>query len=209
MEAVKCQHWEQVTSTPVTPGIELGTCSKCGQIIQYDHNKMMTTETVTKLGRLDGNIVLPKAGLRLLLSAVDREALDAVSGAAAGEPAPEPRKGEKREAREQYWEQHKEAIIEDYYIMNLLALFRKWGLASNGWKELKEKWTVASKGHVNRYTGGKKRPEPSQETRPAAEPGKALPPLPSFPQFNEEWTPAVKIEWFKTYKELRLDSGEK
>lgn len=202
MESVKCLHRENIESTPALPGIEIGACSKCGQTIQYDHNGMKTKVTVTRLGRLNGNIVLPKHGLQLLLSDVDRNDLKTVLSAskAEPEPAPVPRK-HKRERREEYWEQNRFAITEDYYVMTLVELYKKWGLSSNLWKRLRIKWEVAPKGPVNRYTSVTKK---TVKARP-----KSRQALPEFPTFNEGWPPAVKVEWIRTYKELWLAIGEK
>lgn len=208
MEAVSCLHRERVDSTPALPGIEIGICSKCGQTIQYDHNAVPTKVSVTKLGRKDGNIVIPKPGLRLLLSAEDKKDLETVLSAATAEPAPAPppRRRQKRKSREEYFEQNREVIIYDYYLMPLLDFFKKWGLCSHTWKRLKAQWEVAPKGPVNKYTRATKKSEHEREPKPEPKPGKALP---SFPPFNEDWTPQVKIEWFRTYKELSLASGEK
>jgi len=211
MEAVKCRHQEEVTSTPSAPGIEIGFCSKCGQTIQYNHKGMSTTVTVTKLGRIDGNVVLPRPGYRLLLSDVDINDLKTASSSAApsaegpafeeevAPPAPVPRKLKREEHRE-YWEQNRHDIIEDYYKMTQLVFFEKWGLSSNGWMKLRKEWEVAPKGLVNRYTRFKKPDEAKPKSSQA---------LPEFPKFNEGWTPAVKIEWFRSYKEIMLAIGGK
>lgn len=212
MEAVKCLHREKVESTPALPGVEIGTCSKCGQTIQYNHNGMKTKVTVTRLGRLDGKIVIPKHGLQLLLSAEDKNDLKTVLSASKAEPAPAPVPRKKRKTRNEYFEQNKEAIIEDYYLMKRLEFFDKWGLSTTVWMKLQKRWKVAPKGPVHRFTGAPiKKSKPSSESTEKSAPKVTIGSngaLPSFPSFNEEWTPQVKIEWFKTYKELRLASGE-
>jgi len=213
VEAVKCHHREKVESTPTLPGIEIGTCSICGQTIQYDHNGLKTKVSVTRLGRIDGKIVIPKHGLQLLLSAEDKGDLEAVLSAAAAELAPAPAaaaelaptsappRPKKRGKLKEYFEQNKEAIINDYYLRPQRELFSKWGLSSSTWMKLKAKWKVAPKGPVNRFTGAPlKTSKPSSEKVTTGSNG-ALPP---FPPFNEKWIPQVKIEWFKTYKELSL-----
>ena len=85
--------------------------------------------------------------------------------------------------------------------MPLLDFFKKWQLHSHTWKKLKADWKVKPKGPVNRYTKATMKHEIVRKTRPKV--------LPDLPAFNDEWTPAVKIEWLRTYKEIVLAIGEK
>lgn len=48
-------------------------------------------------------------------------------------------------ARRQYFEQHKDEMIADYYSMRLVDFFAKWKVSSKRWKELKKEWGVTPK----------------------------------------------------------------
>jgi len=172
---------------------------------------------VLRLGRIGGDPVLPYPGYSLRLNPQDKNDLAVATGKdelieAGAPPKPKRGKGYLRKVYE-YYEQHREAIIEDYYSMSRLALFSKWDLNSTVWMKLQKRWEVAPKGPVHRFTGApiKTSKPPSESTDKGAPKvttggNGALPP---FPAFNEGGASIVKVEWFKAYKELRLASGEK
>ena len=47
--------------------------------------------------------------------------------------------------RQEYFEQHKEEIIEDYNTMTLIAFYDRWHISTVKWIELKKLWGVEGK----------------------------------------------------------------
>lgn len=74
MEVATCQHKERVDATE---GVEIGTCVTCHQVTLYGPGLMRRVSVVTKLGRIDGRVVLPNPRARLLLSKEDKRDLRA------------------------------------------------------------------------------------------------------------------------------------
>jgi len=214
---VTCQHKEQITSTPALPGIEIGICSNCGQRVQYNTMKTGDKPVVLKLGYIDGNPVLPNPDYTLRLNPEDKNNLAVATGKdeliEPGVP-PKPKKGKGYLRRvEEYYEQNKEAIIQDYYLLGRAFFFSKWGLNTTTWMKLQKRWEVEAKGQTHRFTG-----EPIKTSKPASvgtkeEASKVTAgsnvELPPFPEFDNSWADPVKVEWIKTYKELKLGSGAK
>lgn len=60
-------------------------------------------------------------------------------------------KPEKRKRRREYFEQNKEAMLADYYLLPIGEFLKKWALSSTTWVNLKRKWNVVSKN--TRLTG--------------------------------------------------------
>lgn len=211
VKVANCQHKEQIESTPALPGIEVGTCSYCGQRVQYNSVKRGDMPVVLRLGRIGGKPVLPNPVYGLSLNPQDKDDLAVATGKdelieAGAPPKPKKGKGYLRKVQE-YYEQHKEAIISDYYLMSRVKFFSKWDLSSTVWMKLQKRWKVALKGPVHRFTGApiKTSKPPSESTdkgAPKVTTGDngALPP---FPAFNEGWSSIVKVEWLKTYRELK------
>lgn len=149
MEPAQCVHSEIIKNAP--DGISVGTCSRCGQIVQYSlENKDMPT--VTKLGRINGQLVLPAPKLKLLLDERDKTDLDlakVVIGELPGslqeaiQSVPPKPKSRKRKAA--YWEQAREALLNDYRTMKLREFLKKWHLATSSWQKLKKLWGVEGK----------------------------------------------------------------
>lgn len=77
MEVATCQHKEQIE---VIGGVEIGTCSICHQEIKYEGSGVWRIAIVTRLGRIDGRVVLPKPKNRLLLSKEDKHDLKVARG---------------------------------------------------------------------------------------------------------------------------------
>jgi len=72
VKVATCQHKEQ---EEVIGGVEIGTCITCHQVIQYERSGRWRIAVVTRLGRIDGKVVLPNPKARLLLSKEDRQDL--------------------------------------------------------------------------------------------------------------------------------------
>ena len=226
METVVCKHEEGIVSGP--DGMELGTCRHCDQEIQYNTRDLKAKPILTKLGRIDGKVVLPNPVLSTsLLSEADRldlkearkfipkateessaevspsEADRATEQSTAGVP-PRPRKKKQLRA---YFEKHKEAILADYYAMGRLDFFKRWGISAATWAELHREWGVTLKGQGGRRKGTTKRLAPEKRQALTAPEG-----LPPFPPFSDSWEPAVQIEWLHewlhTYRELKLAGGK-
>lgn len=215
VEAVTCQHREQITSTPALPGVEIGTCSDCGQRVQYNSMKSSEKPVVLKLGRIDGKPVMPKIGYILRLDPQDMNDLAVATGQdELIEPVvpPRPKKGKGYLKRvEEYYEQNKVTIIQDYYLLGRRPLFARWGLNSTVWMKLQKRWKVEAKGQTHRFTGA-----PIKTTKPPSGSIKEEAPkgttsgdgtLPPFPAFDNSWADPVKIEWIKTYKEITLGNS--
>lgn len=101
-----------------------------------------------------------------------------------------PPRPKKRKQWPQYFEDNKEAIIQDYQVLRLKQFFTKWHISTNLWIELKERWNVAGKSRGNPLSKlksrGKNRTDPTM-----------------FPPFNEVWSDEVKMRWLDDFVRLR------
>ncbi len=61
------------------------------------------------------------------------------------EREPVPARPKKRKQLRKYFEKNKEAILADYNSMKLILFYRRWGISTNMWIELKKDWSVQGK----------------------------------------------------------------
>ena len=69
------------------------------------------------------------------------------SGAEEREPVPT--RPKKRKHLRKYFEKNKEAILADYTSMKLKDFFKRWGISTNMWIELKKDWSVQGKHNLH------------------------------------------------------------
>jgi hypothetical protein len=125
MEVTSCKHRELVNQAG--DDIELGTCSECGQTIQYDGSR---SPTVTKLGRLGDKLVLPNPGYKLLLDPKDQQDLASADIKTAPpvlgvEVPPKPKTGGMH-AVKRYYDENREAILHDLDTLGEKAMCERW-----------------------------------------------------------------------------------
>ncbi|MDP3052262.1 MAG: hypothetical protein Q8N42_02020 [bacterium] len=109
----------------------------------------------------------------------------------------------KRSNLDEYLEENKEAIIQDYQALPLGKFYAKWHIFSNRWTQLKKKWEVPAKVHRARPRM-KREAAPSLATtqRRRTQPPSDIKSLPEFPPFNNRWQSSVQEKWLETYLEL-------
>lgn len=197
MISISCTHHSKIT---MGNGFEQGECIYCHQVTIY--KKGVTGEgkaKITRLGRINGNIVIPDNGMALDLSEADAKDLGAVdvedkeTEQRTLDPTPRSKPRKEKETRIHYDERvkNKEAMIQDYYSLTLMKFLKKWQLSTNTWQKLKLKWGVKSK---------KKALENVNMTANTDPPGVFEHDLPPF---NEAWGDAVKVKWLEVWLELR------
>ncbi|MBA7697028.1 hypothetical protein ES703_105686 [subsurface metagenome] len=196
MATVICLHKEDIRATAKG---DIGICRLCGQETLYADRQ---EPRIIKRGYIDGVIT----ELHPVLHAESKPAPPAPQpreervplASEKGSTAPPKPKG--RSKLRIYYNTNKDLILIDYYALTLGEFFKKWHLSTKNWMKLKKEWKVTPKG-LERRTKVKLEPPVS------ISPTQSLPPLPPF---DNNWTSMVKIEWLKTYKELRLAgvSGE-
>jgi len=143
-----------------------------------------------------------------------------------------PPKPKQRKNQAQYWEQNKEAILQDYHSMTVLALFGKWHMPATTWMKLKKLWEVKGKGRGKPGSRAPKQPKPESpsatkvneseldatkvnkgEPRAASTKDRRLiylgtfiavedKGLPVFPEFDTSWPELVQLRWLDVYREL-------
>jgi len=159
VEDVICRHEEHINCAT-----HIGTCKRCGQQLQYDEYERKIAQ-ILKRGELNGvqTMVKPitlkeeakqnKEHEEAQESPAPSSLSETTPAPAASTPAPKPRKKQKMVRHQaEYFEENKEAIIQDYHALNLRVFFKKWHISSIGWPKLKQLWNVKSKSHGNRYT---------------------------------------------------------
>ena len=70
METIECVHKERISRGE--NHTETGVCQRCGQTVVYDRTTQKGIAVLTKLGRIDGKLVLPKPAFTLNLSGKDQ-----------------------------------------------------------------------------------------------------------------------------------------
>ena len=190
--ATECEHSKETCIHVIDDMISV-SCTRCGQVRAYKRDDVHST-VIKKLGRIDGAVVMPPAGVRLenltpeehravsegweRLQNVQEETefkkkLDRLREIPDAKVKPEPEnkgvimsdneeraippKPANRKRLWSYYEQHKEAIIADYYSMRLAWFLSRWQMTSTTWQKLKPKWGVKNKGKGSGQKGVSKK----------------------------------------------------
>ena len=183
MQSVKCQHHEHLEST--SHGIQIGTCSLCGQVSQYADGKA----TITKLGRISGALVIPDKRRTLLLSSSDKEDLKEVAPSENSNDKPPHREiylANKK--RREFYQANKRQMIETLIALGQDAFLEKWKVSPQ---------TISHLKNDNLY----------KEMVQSNPPGQLkvwrldndLPPL---PKWNEIWPAEVQLKWLDIWRAL-------
>lgn len=206
MQTTTCTHKEKIEN--VGRGIEIGTCRICNQICRYNTADHHDNPRIIKLGRVNGAIVLP--GMKALLELSIQEGLELEAAKKVSNERPQspsntkisqgdqvavatPPKPKKRSLLQKYFEENKEAILQDYQNLKLKEFYAKWHMSSTTWLRLKRDWGIQRKA-------------PRESTkRPQIQklPEHGVSQLPAFPSLNEQWSDYVKRIWFETYQALK------
>ena len=72
-------------------------------------------------------------------------AQEAVAAVQNHNKEPVPTKPKNRRKLKGYWEKNREAVVADYLSMRVSSFFKRWGISSNTWQKLREKWQVPNK----------------------------------------------------------------
>ena len=110
---------------------------------------------------------------------------------------------------DEFYEEHKEEIIEGYHSsLTIIEFFRMWHISATRWGQLKKQWQIAPKGQRNRYTANTHQKSTAQESEtPIQIPEREVWPsqivLPKFPAFDNSWSFIIQEKWLETYLELR------
>ncbi len=164
METILCEHVETVEKVPGTD-LQVAQCSLCGQTRKFKDSDEYSL-VITKLGRIDGKIVMPKAGQKLELSPEEsrlvREgwellgALSAPKGPVRGGRAPaaeeqaevptevvaeeEAQVKAQRMGRPRKYDRNRQEILVDYGLMTVTDLIRKHDIPKGSFYGLKNRW---------------------------------------------------------------------
>ena len=209
MEIIECVH--KMDMTTGENHTEVGVCRKCGQTVVYDRANLKTQPLITKLGRKDGKIVVPRAGFNTQLSGKDLADLRvanmgpaiskhpmAAKAPAAGIP-PRPR-GDDHEAQREWYKKYKKPLIlellrlgekefgEQYLIPRQLLSHLK---SDKYYRKLIKK-TPAAPGAESKATKDK----PGRPATPKSDK------LPQLPEWSSEWAPEVQLLWLRIYEKL-------
>jgi len=208
METIECIHIEHMKTGE--NHTEIGICQNCGQTVIYDRLNLKSKPTLTKLGRIDGKIVLPRDGFNLDLNGKDQadltlarmEAASAKHPLAAEEATEDipPRPTDDPVAQREWYKKYKRQLIED-----LLKL---------GDKVFREKY-LAPRQLLSHLKTDKYYKKLAEKTPPeAGKRGRKAQPfaslaslsiasdLPPLPAWSEEWTDEIKLAWLEIYARL-------
>jgi len=223
MEVTTCSHQEKISS--MVDGIETGECSICHQVRRYDRREPKAIVEITRLGRIEGKLVIPNPKEKYHLSAEETaELLEArKDGKPISKPAtptsPESPVGTGRE----WYQAHKKEMIEDLLTMDIDAFYKKWPIKRQVLSHLKsdilyrkriagrEATQELKKGegeprqkkvkHHSRLKKGRPSIEDVSDALKKAEVDK----LPPFPEWApEKWASSeIAIQWLRTYEALQ------
>lgn len=213
METIVCVHIEHMKGGE--NHTEIGECQICHQVVSYDRLNLKAKPTVTKLGRIDGKVVLPKPSFNLELSGKDRADLTVARLQAASSLHPlaeekptasiPPRPGaDNPKARLKWYHDNKKAMITDLINLGNEAFLKKWGLsprmvshlkADKYYKKLAQKTPPAPAAEPKARKAGAKAERPKQ-----------YPQLPELPPWNDNWPPEFQLLWLRIY-DKRLNVG--
>lgn len=205
METIECHHNENVRE--LGHGIELGECSICHQLVQYDRAHVKVPNTVTRLGHIEGKLVLPDPAYKLLLPPQDQADLATVpQKAPGGEITPRDAGWSKLNRREKaaHYRLHQKEIQHDVEELGEKAARKKWGIGSTTWSGMKKrgflgaKASAAAKASATRRPYHRKVPPP-----PVGLPSGDLPPLPPW---QDGWPGETQVKWLEIWE--KLSSGK-
>jgi len=199
METVECSHEERVETG--RHGIQIGTCKYCGQVVQYDGDGKKAA--VTKLGRLDGKIIIPNPRHTLQLDVADLAAINEISCESLGVGKKE--KGDNPPTGLQFYRKNKSEMIRDLLVMSKEAFLEKWKVSAQTISHLKS--DKLYKEHVTAPTQTRKAPRGYLRKQPAA--AAARPLLPPLPPWSDTWPAEVQIKWLEIWKELHDEENKK
>ena len=207
METIECIHIEHMKTGE--NHTEIGICQNCGQTVIYDRLNLKSKPTLTKLGRIDGKIVLPKDGFNLDLNGKDQadltlarmEAASAKHPLAAEEATEDipPRPAGDPVAQREWYKKYKKRLIDE--------------LVGLGEKVFREKYPIPRQllSHLKTDKYYKKLaaetpPAPAAEPKAAktkpGRPKEAASALPQLPAWNDNWAPEVQLLWLRIYEKL-------
>jgi len=159
----------------------IGTCRECGEVRQFPWSKNGEV-VVLKKGNPNGNSQGKEGHMHA-------DMLE----------------------RHNYYESHKEEIIADLLSTGRVATREKWGIPTGSTLHtLEKRWLTPEQRNQLTKLGLKLRATP-QETKPqiprdVQRPLHRLLPtsvaLPAFPEFSNDWTPEVQLEWLWIYERL-------
>jgi len=184
--------------------VSRGTC-KCGAVRFFadviDKEAVKLAEDYNKSEGKEGQ------GHMVIAEAIKEENLGV--GEEDNDPLPVPPRPKGKKQLWQYFEENKEAILQDYQSLKLKEFYKKWRMTSTTWTKLKRDWNLLGKS-PRKFTLQKGTTKPRKHKGP---PGiemvnNALKEqranhLPAFPEFNEQWSDYVKVNWFETYQALK------
>ncbi len=165
------------------------------QEILADYGQMSIVEVEKKWGMPRGRFYYlrrkwEKAGVVIPAAFTDRPA-----EVIKEEPAPTPAPGEKRHYLKrrslEYWGENREKLMADYQAMTIRDFFKAWHISSSQWAKVRDLLGI-----------------PKKSMAPGLGVALAAGALPIFPAFSESWLAPVKIEWLKTYAELKKLEGK-
>jgi hypothetical protein len=193
METIKCKHREQIKSAGHYT--EIGTCSICGQQTKYPVDKLKEIPTVIKLGRIDGELVLPNHHYKLDLNHQDRSDLATAEKEARGkekETTAQPPKSTSTKESLQFYRGNKAQMIQDLISYGKDSFLQLWKVKPQIISHLK------SDKLYKKLLDQMKTPSP-----PSPELQKALVDrLPALPPWSENWAPEVQVRWLDIYEKL-------
>jgi len=206
METVECVHREHMTTGE--NHTELGVCSKCGQTVVYDRSTAKGKATLTKLGRVDGKVVLPKPAFDLDLSGKDRADLTLTHMQAANSkhpPAAEeaagnipPRPRGDPEAQREWYKKYKKRLIDEFLSLGVEAFLEKYPIPHQLISHLK-----GDKYYKKLVEGNP--PVPAARAKATkAKPGRPKAGKsgvrPQFPEWSNTWPPETQVAWLTIFE---------
>lgn len=127
------------------------------------------------------------------------------------ETSPAPPRPKRRGQRIQYFEENKEAILQDYQNLKLKEFYNKWHMTSATWTKLKRDWKLPGKmprkstPRPQTHKSGNHKGPPSLASVVDALKKSKVDKLPSFPEWApEKWASSeIAVQWLRTYEALQ------
>ncbi|MDP2731051.1 MAG: hypothetical protein Q8O55_11310 [Dehalococcoidales bacterium] len=184
--------------------ISRGTC-KCGAVSFFANS--ISKEAIELAGQYNKSEGKEGRGHMVTTEAIKSETPEVEKENSDPSPVPPRPKGKRQLG--QYFEDNKGGILQDYQSLKLKEFFAKWHMTSATWTKLKRGWELLGKSpRKSAAQSGIPRPRkhkgsPSIEAVNRALKERGANHLPAFPEFNEQWSDYVKINWFETYQALK------